>query len=132
MADLVGRDERIHGQSPQPLAQAGAEERLTEGAEIGDAYRGTVQITARVQMREAFIGVGSGCNAPQALVDENVFTPGQEDAEYCTSYSWPTGGVIVPTYDVQASVDHSTGQGNITIDWTQFPTDADLQSWHVN
>ena len=79
---------------------------------------------------EAFVVVGSGCSAPQALTSQGVFNPDVEDEEYCTGYSWPTGGVIVPTYDVQSTSDTTTGVGNITIDWTNSTTQ--LNSWHVD
>jgi hypothetical protein len=81
---------------------------------------------------EAFIGVGSGCSAPQNLVREGVFTPGQEDEEYCTAYSWPTGGVTVPTYDVRSGVGSTTAQGNVDVDWSGGVGDVQLNSWHIN
>jgi hypothetical protein len=81
---------------------------------------------------EAFIDVGSGCSAPQDLISQGVFTPGQEDEEYCTAYSWPTGGVMVPTYDVRSGTGSVTAQGNVDVDWSGGYGDARLNSWHVN
>ena len=73
---------------------------------------------------EIFIDVD--CSVPSVLVSEGVST----QADYCASYSWPSGGVVVPTYDVSAAAGGTTGQGNVTVGTD--PSDAELQSWHVN
>ena len=49
------------------------------------------------------------------------------EAGYSTGYSYGTGGVIVPEYDVQALVGQTTGQGNVQVGGG----DASLESWHV-
>ncbi len=68
------------------------------------------------------------CPVPPPLNNEGVTS----SAEYCSTYSWPTGGVVIPTYDVQATTGSITAQGNILIDWSgQFPTGG-INSWHVN
>ena len=68
------------------------------------------------------------CSAPSVLISEGVTS----QAEYCASYSWPAGGVMVPTYDVQATTGSITAQGNIIVDWSgAFPTGG-INSWHVN
>jgi hypothetical protein len=79
---------------------------------------------------EFFVDIGSGCVAPTALSNppESVIT----DAEYCASYSWPSGGTIVPTYDVKSDVGATTGQGNVDIDWSGGTGSAQLNSWHIN
>ncbi len=76
---------------------------------------------------EVFIDVGPGCSAPQDLINEGVFTEGQEDEEYCTAYSWPTGGVVIPTYDVQSGAGGIVGQGNVILAADLMS----LESWHV-
>ena len=75
---------------------------------------------------EIFVDVD--CSVPSVLSSspDDVTT----QADYCASYSWPSGGTIVPTYDVGSQTDRSLGQGNITVDWGTV--DGTLQSWHVN
>ncbi len=79
---------------------------------------------------ELFADVGSGCSAPQALVSAGVFTPGNETQEYCSRYSWPTAGIIVPSYDVRSISGGLTGQGNVVM--TVNNSSARLNSWHLN
>jgi hypothetical protein len=79
---------------------------------------------------ELFGDVGAGCNAPQHLVGLGIFTQGQEDEEYCFRYSWPTSGVIVPSYDVQSTAGNLVGQGNA--DLIANLNTAVLNSWHLN
>ncbi|MEE9202777.1 MAG: hypothetical protein V3U31_06265, partial [Dehalococcoidia bacterium] len=70
------------------------------------------------------------CSAPSTLVlvEEGVTS----QAEYCASYSWPTGGVIVPSFDVGVQVGSTTAQGNMDIDWSGGTGDTRLNSWHIN
>lgn len=65
------------------------------------------------------------CSAPQALIDEGVTT---NDA-YCATFSWPTGGAVVPSYDVRSDVGRSYGQGAVGIDFSG--PSGSLDSWHV-
>ncbi len=67
--------------------------------------------------------VDNNCSAPSQLVSEGVTT----QAEYCAAYSWPTGGTLVPAYDVQADTGDTTGQGNVAVGASV----ASLDSWTV-
>ncbi len=62
------------------------------------------------------------CAAPITLINEGVTTAG----EYCTAYSWPSGGTLVPMYDILADAGKTTGRGNVNIGATSV-----LESWHV-
>lgn len=64
------------------------------------------------------------CSAPSQLISEGVTS----QAEYCASYSWPTGGTLVPMYDVRSGADRTTGQGNVIVGFGG----AYLESWHVD
>ena len=64
------------------------------------------------------------CSAPSSLIAEGVTT--QE--EYCASYSWPTSGVLVPSYDVRSITGGITGQGNAVL---EAGDGAQLTSWHI-
>jgi len=66
------------------------------------------------------------CSAPGPLTDppEEVTT----SQDYCASYSWPTGGTLVPMYDVGAEADLTSGQGNVTVG----VGDTTLESWNVD
>ncbi|MBI4328979.1 MAG: hypothetical protein HY685_03830 [Chloroflexi bacterium] len=66
------------------------------------------------------------CAAPQPLITEGVTTA----QEYCASYSWPTGGVAVPSYDVRSVVGGITAQGSVSLDMAT--NTAQLISWQVN
>ena len=74
---------------------------------------------------EIFVDVD--CSVPSVLASEGVST----QADYCASYSWPSGGTLVPTYDVQASTLTVSGWGNVTVDWSGPTASGTLQSWHV-
>ena len=71
---------------------------------------------------ELFIDVN--CSAPSSLISEGVTTP----EEYCASYSWPTSGVLVPSYDVRSIGGGMTSQGNAAF---QAGDGAQLTSWHI-
>ena len=71
---------------------------------------------------ELFIDVN--CSAPSSLISEGVTTT----EEYCASYSWPTSGVLVPSYDVRSISGGLTGQGNAVF---QEGDGAQLTSWHI-
>ena len=68
------------------------------------------------------------CSAPSVLLSSPDDVTNQ--GGYCASYSWPSAGTIIPTYDVGSTTLRSSGQGNITVDWDTV--DGTLQSWHVN
>ena len=70
------------------------------------------------------IFIDNNCFPPNVLVDKNVTTP----EEYCASYSWPSGGTLVPMYDVQSNAESTSGQGNVSIGVDV----ASLQSWNVD
>lgn len=71
---------------------------------------------------ELFVDVS--CSAPSSLIAEGVTT--QE--EYCASYSWPTSGVLVPSYDVRSITGGITAQGNAVL---EDAGGAQLTSWHI-
>ncbi len=73
---------------------------------------------------EVFIDVD--CSVPSALTSSPDDVTSQ--ADYCSSYSWPSGGTLVPTYDVRAEANITMGWGNVTVD--PSGTGA-LESWHV-
>ena len=75
---------------------------------------------------EIFVDVD--CSVPSVLSSSPDDVTSQ--AEYCASYSWPSAGTIVPTYDVGSTTLRSSGRGNITVDWGAL--DGTLESWHVN
>ncbi len=79
---------------------------------------------------EIFAGVGAGCSAPQRLVSVGVFTQGSEDEEYCSRYSWPTSGVVVPSFDIRSESGGITGNGNVVM--LTDNGSARLNSWHLN
>ncbi len=72
---------------------------------------------------EAFANVN--CSAPSSLIAEGVTS----QAEYCAAYSWPTSGVVVPSYDVRTVSGALAGQGVLVI--TGAST-AQFTSWHMN
>ena len=72
---------------------------------------------------EAFANVD--CSAPSSLIADAVTSK----SEYCASYSWPTGGVVVPAYEVSSASGGLTAQGIVVI--TGDGT-SQLTSWHVN
>lgn len=74
---------------------------------------------------EAFAKVEGGCVAPQPLVLDGVTS----SEKYCSAYSWPTAGVLVPSYDVQSTTGGVTSQGNIIL---LAAASASIDSWHVN
>ncbi len=65
------------------------------------------------------------CSAPSSLIAEGVTS--QE--EYCASYSWPTGGGVVPKYNVSSSSGGTTAQGLMALTGSDS---LQLNSWHVN
>ncbi|MFC1994111.1 hypothetical protein ACFLVI_02490 [Chloroflexota bacterium] len=67
----------------------------------------------------------SGCSAPNALISEGVTS----NDEYCTMYSWPSGGTVVPMYDVESQSERTTGRGNIDINL--WDDEATIESWHI-
>ena len=71
---------------------------------------------------ELFVDVN--CSAPSNLIAEGVTT----QSEYCASYSWPTSGVLVPSYDVRSITGGVTGQGNAIF---ESEGGAELTSWHI-
>ena len=71
---------------------------------------------------ELFVDVS--CSAPSSLIAEGVTT----QSEYCASYSWPTSGVLVPSYDVRSINGGLTSQGNAIL---QAGDGAQLTSWHI-
>ncbi len=71
------------------------------------------------------IFIDAQCSVPSSLNNEGITSD-----DYCSTYSWPTAGTVVPTYDVGSQTDISLGQGNITVDWGTL--DGTLESWHVN
>ncbi|MCH7656248.1 MAG: hypothetical protein IIC95_09760 [Chloroflexi bacterium] len=71
---------------------------------------------------EVFVDVS--CSAPSSLISEGVTT----QDEYCAAYSWPTSGVLVPSYDVRSISGGLTGQGNAVF---QTEDGAQLTSWHI-
>ncbi len=82
--------------------------------------------TSGAYYNEVFID--SSCpNPPNALGNEGIVK-----AEYCAMYSWPSGGVLVPTYDVLAETPRFRGYGNVIVDWGGPLPTGQLQSWHVN
>ena len=123
---LVWSDPGGGGDPKWSLSQAGSD---------GDTLIVRFEVIATLDssgtyFNEVFGDVGAGCNAPQHLVGLGIFTPGQEDEEYCFRYSWPTSGVIVPSYDVQSSAGRLVGQGNA--DLISDLNSAVLNSWHLN
>ncbi|MEE8442761.1 MAG: hypothetical protein V3S37_03340, partial [Dehalococcoidia bacterium] len=66
------------------------------------------------------------CSAPQKLVNEPEAVTTTQD--YCASYSWPTGGTLVPMYDVSSTADRSKGQGNVSVGFGA----TSLESWNVD
>ena len=71
---------------------------------------------------ELFVDVS--CSAPSNLIAEGVTT----QSEYCASYSWPTSGILVPSYDVRSITGGMTGQGNAIL---AAEDGAQLTSWHI-
>lgn len=71
---------------------------------------------------ELFVDVS--CSASSELIAEGVTT----HKEYCASYSWPTSGVLVPSYDVRSITGGITGQGNAVLEAVDG---AQLTSWHI-
>ena len=105
------------------------------GAGWGLAAAGQPQDTFIMRFQAEFTPTDSGayynelfvdvsCSAPSTLVAEGVTT--QE--EYCASYSWPTSGILVPSYDVRSISGGFTGQGNAVF---QAGDGAQLTSWHI-
>jgi hypothetical protein len=99
---------------------------LAQAGQAGDTF--TLRFQAHVTpdqsgsyYNELFAAVN--CSAPSNLIQEGVTS--QE--EYCQSYSWPTGGTLVPMYDVNSAADLTHGQGNVTVGING----AVLESWHV-
>ena len=68
------------------------------------------------------------CPVPVPLNQEGVTS----SSEYCSTYSWPTGGVMIPTYDVSIKTGSITAHGNIVIDWSGVVPTGGLRSWHAN
>lgn len=66
------------------------------------------------------------CSAPNALTTSPDDVTTSED--YCASYSWPTGGTLVPMYDVNSEADRTSGQGNVIVGGSG----TTLESWHVD
>jgi hypothetical protein len=123
---LVWSDPGGGGDPKWSLAQAGSD---------GDTLIIRFEVIATLDssctyFNELFGDVGAGCNAPQSLVGLGIFTLGQEDEEYCFRYSWPTSGVIVPSYDVRSTTGNLVGQGNA--DLVADLNTAVLNSWHLN
>ena len=71
---------------------------------------------------EVFVDVS--CSATSSLIAEGVTS----QSEYCASYSWPTSGVLVPSYDVRSISGSTTSQGNAAF---QAGDGAQLTSWHI-
>ena len=116
-----------HGGLPNwSLAQAGQ-----SGDTLVLRFKAHVTLTGSgTYFNEIFGDVGAGCAAPQRLVSAGAFTPGNEDQEYCSRYSWPTSGVIVPSFDVRSTSGGLVGQGNISM--LVNNSSARLNSWHLN
>ena len=74
---------------------------------------------------EIFVDITSGCTAPVPLRNSGVTS----NSEYCSSYSWPTGGSVVPMYDIRAGAGSRVGQGNVSLGTSSTP--SALESWHV-
>ena len=72
---------------------------------------------------EVFIDLD--CSVPSPLLTEGVTTA----SDYCSPYSWPSGGSIVPAYDTQTVGDTTIGQGNMSLG--SGAGDSGLESWHV-
>ena len=72
---------------------------------------------------EVFIDLD--CSVPSPLLTEGVTTAD----DYCSPYSWPSGGSIVPAYDTQTVADTTIGQGNVSLG--SGAGDSGLESWHV-
>ncbi len=66
------------------------------------------------------------CTAPNPLKDSPVSVTSNQ--EYCASYSWPTGGTLVPMYDVNSAAERTSGQGNISVGVGT----TSLESWYVD
>ena len=108
---------------------------LAQAGQSGDTlvirFQAQVVITGSgTYFNEIFADVGAGCSAPQRLVSAGVFTQGSEDQEYCSRYSWPTGGGVVPSFDVRSESGGLTGQGNVVM--LTDNGSARLNSWHLN
>ena len=102
---------------------------LLQAGQPNDTFllRFQAQVTASssgTYFNEAFADVN--CSAPSSLITEGVTS----QAEYCASYSWPTSGVVVPSYDLRATVGGYSAQGSASLDLGSLT--AQLNSWHVN
>ena len=106
-AEVVYRD---IGANPPPLTSVEWIEAEFTPTESGSYYN------------EVFVDVS--CSAPSSLISEGVTT----QDEYCAAYSWPTSGVLVPSYDVRSISGGLTGQGNAVF---QTEDGAQLTSWHI-
>ena len=101
---------------------------LTAAGGVGDVLL--------VRFEAEFTPLESGSFFNEIFIDASCAVPSQlttspnditNAAEYCASYSWPSGGSLVPTYDVVAFTDYSAGWGNITVGGGT----GRLESWHV-
>lgn len=101
---------------------------LAQAGNSGDNFilRFQAQLTVTqsgTYYNEGFADVN--CSAPSSLISEGVTS--QE--EYCASYSWPTGGVVVPKYNVSSSSGGTTAYGLMALTGSDS---LQLNSWHVN
>ncbi len=102
----------------------------------GMTQAGMSQDTMIMRFQAEFTPIASGSFYNEIFVDVSCSVPSvlktapndvSSQADYCASYSWPTGGSLVPTYDVRSETESSNGWGNITVG----SRSGRLESWHV-
>ena len=107
---------------------------MTQGQNLSGAGGASDTLVMRFQTSVTLAVSGSyfnevfadvNCTAPGDLADPPVSVT--SDSEYCASYSWPTGGTLVPMYDVQANSETTSGQGNVSVG----VGGSSLESWNV-
>jgi hypothetical protein len=119
-----------NGSSPcaKPGGCNASGESLAWAGETGDTLIMRFQTSVTLETsgsyyNEVFVDVD--CVAPQPLLDEEVTT----SEDYCASYSWPSGGTLVPMYDVNSGAESTSGQGNVSVD---VGGDTSMESWSVD
>lgn len=102
----------------------------------GMTQAGMSQDTLIMRFQAEFTPIASGSFYNEIFVDVSCSVPSvlktapndvSSQADYCASYSWPSGGSLVPTNDVRSETDSSNGWGNITVG----SGSGRLESWYV-
>ena len=118
-----------------PNSRWGVRGGRTRGTGMGLAQAGLPGDTFIMRFQAEFTPADSGsyynelfvdvsCSAPSTLIAEGVTT----QQEYCAAYSWPTSGVLVPSYDLRSITSGLTSQGNAVFGEGDG---AQLTSWHI-